>query len=99
MILLYMKRPQDALASIDEAIRLDPDDDVYVWRRFRVHRALDDVEAAERDLIKYLSDRSNIPVVVNRLKARGYWPEAELPETLTPVLLAGLRACARDKGC
>jgi tetratricopeptide (TPR) repeat protein len=99
LILHYLHRPEEALASLDRAIgivRLPH----YAWVRGRIRRTLGDVEGAISDFTETLElDPSEIGPRMQTMRKHGFFQEPEDPVRMTSAVHAALRACALYEGC
>jgi tetratricopeptide (TPR) repeat protein len=95
-----LKRPRDAVAAFDAAIRLRPSYPVAFRMRSRAHRELGNDDAAVQDFVVAMrQDSALLRQTMPALAAGGYWQTTEIPTAFTAELHDAIRKCMLDGKC
>lgn len=99
MVLIALKRYEDALHAFDVAVAAAPTGSALIMRA-RMSRQLGHTEDAVRDyMTAFLIDPRQRQYAINAIRAAGYWASEEIPREITPALHDALRACMIDIKC
>lgn len=99
-VLVELKRYQEALAALDQALTIRPNYDYALRMRAITYRALGQADLAARDLQQVVVGSPRLAsLTIHSLQVSGYLPSGEMPNGLTPQLRDAIKACMLDPAC
>lgn len=99
-VLVELKKYQEALAALDQALAIRPGYDYALRMRAMTYRALGQTDLAARDLQQLVVESSRLaPMTIQSLQVAGYLPAGQMPNGLTPALRDAIHACMLDPTC
>lgn len=99
-VLVELKRYQEALTALDQALTIRPGYDYALRMRSMTYRALGQTDLAARDLQQVVVESPRLAsLTIQSLQVAGYLPSGEMPDGLTPQLKDAIHACMLDPAC